>query len=494
MPTTRTGRSSTPRGRREDTAVEDPESPQVIADVGGLLVGETINRGENYPFTLIISKIIFLCGFPADSTMVRYIGQQEWTELEDVTMIDVADVKDFYTVRDDGKFEAKPMLIHLRKFKAFLLYYMRRGRDFNTTLAEDDVLDMTVEAFKSYCGSADFHADAAIGSSPAPTNANTRVHASTNAVVGTPDLFTAQEFRRGVKRDKAHYADLKEDKYFSTWNRGFVATAHMHHTNKVLDEMYFPTSDIEMAVFKEMQTFMYAVLEEHLKTDKGKSLVSQFESTRDAQSIYRELKKHALSSTAAQLSGDTLLQYITTTRFPGNWRGTAYAFVLHWKEQVMKYETLEIEEFPPKQKLRMLQNAVGDVTELSYIKQISDQDVARGNPPLVYDGYMELLLSACSTYDKKITLPGKQKRAVYSTAISIDDGHISVDDTLNGEYAVFTVDTDVSDIMVNATNSNRFGNRRATNNGKPKSNFLPRDEWNKLTQEQKDQLIAKRRE
>jgi hypothetical protein len=96
--------------------------------------------------------------------------------------------------------------------------------------------------------------------------------------------------------------------------------------------------------------------------------VSQFEATRDAQSIYRELKKHALSSTAAQLSGDTLLQYITTARFPGNWRGTAYALVLHWKEQVMRSEKLEVDDFPPKQKLGMLQNAVGEVTELAYVK------------------------------------------------------------------------------------------------------------------------------
>jgi HEPN domain-containing protein len=104
-----------------------------------------------------------------------------------------------------------------------------------------------------------------------------------------------------------------------------------------------------------MQIFMYAVFEVHLKTSKGKLLVSQYEETHDAQRIYRELKKHALSSTAAQLSGDTLLQYITTTRYPGNWRGTSYEFVLHWKEQVMKYERLELEYFPPKQKLCMLQ-------------------------------------------------------------------------------------------------------------------------------------------
>jgi hypothetical protein len=96
----------------------------------------------------------------------------------------------------------------------------------------------------------------------------------------------------------------------------------------------------------------------------------------------------------------------------------------------MKYEKLEFEAFPPKQKLQLLQNAVGDVTELSYIKQIDDQDVARGHPALIYDSYMELLLSACSTYDKKLSLRGKQKRAVYQIEI---DKHDSTDYQLTME-------------------------------------------------------------
>ncbi len=36
---------------------------------------------------------------------------------------------------------------------------------------------------------------------------------------------------------------------------------------------------------------MYTVLEYHLKTDKGNSLVSHYEGTCDAQIIYCELKK-----------------------------------------------------------------------------------------------------------------------------------------------------------------------------------------------------------
>jgi hypothetical protein len=53
----------------------------------------------------------------------------------------------------------------------------------------------------------------------------------------------------------------------------------------------------------------------------------------------------------------------------------------------MKYEKFELK-------------TVGADSELAYIKHIGDQDIARGNPPLVYETYMELLLYAFSTYDK----------------------------------------------------------------------------------------------
>jgi hypothetical protein len=67
-----------------------------------------------------------------------------------------------------------------------------------------------------------------------------------------PDTLTAQEFRCGVKRDKTHYDDLKDDKYFNSWNRGFVATAHMHHTHLMLDESYIPRTAVEIKTFKEI--------------------------------------------------------------------------------------------------------------------------------------------------------------------------------------------------------------------------------------------------
>jgi hypothetical protein len=75
------------------------------------------------PFTSVIFKNILLCDFPADSIMVCNIDQQGWKELEDVISIGFNEVKDFFMVCSDVFFEAKPMQIHLCKFKAVLLYY-----------------------------------------------------------------------------------------------------------------------------------------------------------------------------------------------------------------------------------------------------------------------------------------------------------------------------------------------------------------------------------
>jgi hypothetical protein len=112
---------------------------------------------------------------------------------------------------------------------------------------------------------------------------------------------------------------LKDDKHFNIWNRGFVSTAYTHHTQLVFDERYKPKTETDKEVFQEMQFFMYSVFEERLKSDKGKSLVQDYEDSRDAQALYTARKRHTKQSTVAHISGDTLLKYITSTRFPGNW-------------------------------------------------------------------------------------------------------------------------------------------------------------------------------
>jgi hypothetical protein len=66
----------------------DSNDPNIATLIGTTMTGTTTMATPKV-HTLVIAKIILLCGFPEESTMVRYIDQQDWTELEDYTLIGV---------------------------------------------------------------------------------------------------------------------------------------------------------------------------------------------------------------------------------------------------------------------------------------------------------------------------------------------------------------------------------------------------------------------
>jgi hypothetical protein len=209
----RTPTGSAPHGNvpSGNTDQEHPNAPASV--LGDATLPVTTNDDNSNSVTVhspVIEKIMLLCGFSADSTMARYIEQQQWTELHHVLTISRDEIKEFKTFRDDGSFEARPMQIHLCMFKAFLLYCQRKEHDWATPISEED----------EYCCSADYFQDAAKRDVPATTFVT-----NPNLIPAAgllPDTLTAQEFRRGVKRDKTHYEDLKDDKYSNSWNRSFL--------------------------------------------------------------------------------------------------------------------------------------------------------------------------------------------------------------------------------------------------------------------------------
>jgi hypothetical protein len=215
MSSTSSGRSSTPIGRNNPEATvpaADPTAPTVDTAPGrndtrgsvdastliDMTTAGTMPKATRVAHTPVIAKIIALCGFPADSTMVRYIDQQGWTELEHVTSVGVDEIKDFMTVRNDGSLDAKPMLIHLRMFKAFLLYYMRKRRELFTSLTEEDVLDITKTEFKKYCGSVEYHNNVATVGFPLMAYPNPRLTTNATGIASKKD---SHEVRQDVESD-----------------------------------------------------------------------------------------------------------------------------------------------------------------------------------------------------------------------------------------------------------------------------------------------------
>jgi cystathionine beta-lyase/cystathionine gamma-synthase len=94
-------------------------------------------------------------------------------------------------------------------------------------------------------------------------------------------------------------------------------------------------------------------------------LVRDYESSQNAQAIWKELSNDAEKSTVAQLNATDLLQYTHTARVE-NWKGTMFSFILHYQEQIQLYDQLQ----PPNEqtsdhaKMIYLQNAVYAIEEL----------------------------------------------------------------------------------------------------------------------------------
>ena len=300
------------------------------------------------------------------------------------------------------------------------------------------------------------------------------------------------DFKRGIKRDKSHYAVFKDAKQWDGWRRSTLATARSHNCEEVFNPSYRPSSE-DRDVFAEKQKFIYSVFEEKLQTDMGKHFVRMHELDFDAQTVFKDLQTHARASTQASIATAELLRYITTTKLhDSNWRGTAHSFILHWCDRVRTYEDLvaTTDHFTHNLKMTMLQNAVSGIGELDQVKVQSAHDIAHGKPPLTYAQYQTLLLSAASTYDarKSLSRPRPQ-RAVHDTRLDPADTpvlsanlHALPTDHLVDDY--HDIDTDFSHLEVHETSRPP---RRP-----PFRPSMSRDKWQRLSpQEQSlwDQLL-----
>jgi hypothetical protein len=92
--------------------------------------------------------------------MVKYIDQQQWSKLAHIVMHGLEDSKDFEVFRDD-RFTTlgKPILIHQKLFKSFLLYYKWQTLWEEEGPSEAEVMCWTPEEFETYLTRKAFHDD-----------------------------------------------------------------------------------------------------------------------------------------------------------------------------------------------------------------------------------------------------------------------------------------------------------------------------------------------
>jgi hypothetical protein len=86
-------------------------------------------------------------------------------------------------------------------------------------------------------------------------------------------------------------------------------------------------------------------------------------------------------------------------------------------------------------------------------------------------------------------LPGKQKQAIYTTAIASNDPEESYNIIGDAGYEAYLVDTMISETMVNTADSNQFSGTTGTCS--LVSGRIPFSDWIKMTKDQQDAVFAK---
>jgi hypothetical protein len=180
-----------------------------------------------------------------------------------------------------------------------------------------------------------------------------------------------------------------------------MAQAFAQDIVNVFNPKYKPQGSEEKELFTLQLYYVYAIFCSNLKTDFGRKLVRDYESSQNAQAIWKELSNDAEKSMVAQLNATDLLQYTHTAQVE-NWKGTTLSFILHYQEQIWLYDQLQ----PPNEqtsdhaKMIYLQIAVYAIKELRLVQTTGSQlALANGTVP-TYKDYEALLKSAASTYDR----------------------------------------------------------------------------------------------
>ena len=211
-------------------------------------------------------------------------------------------------------------------------------------------------------------------------------------------------FGKGIKWEETAYPTLKDERYFDSFSRSLYITAKSHECEEVLDPEY-TTSNSEKDFFDAEQVYMFSVLDKHLLTDMGKTILRKYVHTTDAQSVWKDFQEHMKSSSKGAFEKRRLTQYVTNTVLDDNYKGTTEQFVQHCNEQFRQLEEIleESEHFSPQIKLQSLQNAVIPINDLRIVETLDEfQSITTGygrSSSLKNQAYYDLLINACVRYD-----------------------------------------------------------------------------------------------
>ena len=152
--------------------------------------------------------------------------------------------------------------------------------------------------------------------------------------------------------------------------------------------------------FEDMQTYMWAIVVNTIKTANGKQLIRQYDG--DAQMVFAKLHQELKESQKAEFSADDLHDKIKALSI-SKWLGTYVSFLEHWSTQLFLWSELVagIQSEPQDiEKKKMLKTSVGTAAIMASIATQETIGIAQGGNKWTYDVYYDILMRAAIDDDR----------------------------------------------------------------------------------------------
>ena len=367
-----------------------------------------------------------------------------------------------------------------KKLKSFVRWMTHEDRpyelhdDFLATLTRERCLKFRHMDILSFSASSPSHHE--------PSKLKTSFSGESKHQTPSESQTALNNFKKGTKRDASVYPIFKNDKYYDTFQRSFLANLKAQGLYDVADPDHDPENGdtYEKELFKGKQSFVYSVLATSLQTEKGRELVKEFEG--DARSIILKLHHYHTKSNVAQHDIITLTTDITNLTLNDSWKGTVRQFLSHFKEKLRLLDSLVpvSDQLPETTRITFLQRAVQQNHDLRQIHVMDSvwRFKTDSTDALTFDTYYNLLWDAAHQYDLHQVKKGPQRKAFFSHQEEISD-----DDEYANAEEQFSTDPEPEEHSPYSVYQSSFHPKM------PQKSFLPPHIWETLSESTKHMII-----
>ena len=433
----------------------------------------------------IFQTILRLTGPDQFDQLCQWMEYKQYLTIDDFYESSYNYPEKFDTKGPATEYKLKGKVNHIspnvaQKLKSFVRWMTHEDRpyelhdDFLATLTRESYLKFRHMDTQSFSASSPSHHE--------PSKLKTSFSGESKHQTPSESQTALNNFKKGTKRDASVYPIFKNDKYYDTFQRSFLANLKAQGLYDVADPDHDPESgDIyEKELFQGKQSFVYSVLVTSPQTEKGRELVKKFEG--DARSIILKLQHYHTKSNVAQHDIITLTTDITNLTLNDSWNGTVRQFLSHFKEKLRLLDSLVpvSDQLPETTRITFLQRAVQQNHDLRQIHVMDSvwRFKTESTDALTFETYYNFLWDAAHQYDLHQTKKGHQRKAFFSQQEEISD-----DDEYANAEEQFSTDPEPEEHSPYSVYQSSFHPKM------PQKSFLPPKIWETLSESTKQMII-----